>query len=326
MSHIPFPSIEQFRTVLSNLKKIQNLPDILTLEGTVKLHGTNASLVINDTNIVCQSRNRILSDEKDNCGFSQYINSIPKDKLITMIQIIRDTYANSIENLVIYGEWCGSTIQSHVALAQLPKMFVIFAIKINNVWQETKLFHNIMLPDYHIFNISRVPNYTIFLDINNPNNTTMKLKSITDSIEKECPWAKSFGVNGIGEGCVWKFTEPELNNSKFWFKVKGDKHTTSKVTTLKELSPNELENLKNVQIFVEKAVTNNRLEQGLDYLREINVAPILKNISVYLKWLINDTFKEEADYIRELKLDKCILSKQISKIGKEYFNSQKNEF
>ena len=114
MSHISFPSIEQFKTISSNLYRIKEsngLPDTLVLEGTVKLHGTNASLVLNGDIIICQSRNRILSEECDNCGFCAYINRIPKERLLEMIQKIKyktnnkSIHANSFQK-IIYRRYC----------------------------------------------------------------------------------------------------------------------------------------------------------------------------------------------------------------------------
>lgn len=50
----PFPSIEQFRQVVSSVKRSDGYNNkdsdntTLTFQGTVKLHGTNAGIVLDD--------------------------------------------------------------------------------------------------------------------------------------------------------------------------------------------------------------------------------------------------------------------------------------
>lgn len=69
----PFPSIEQFRQVVSSVKRSDDYNNkdsdntTLTFQGTVKLHGTNAGIVLDDQgNYYAQSRNNVLSIDKDN--------------------------------------------------------------------------------------------------------------------------------------------------------------------------------------------------------------------------------------------------------------------
>jgi hypothetical protein len=78
--------------------------------------------------------------------------------------------------------------------------------------------------------------------------------------------------------------------------------------------------LKDIDNFVENAVTKNRLAQGLDYMREMNYEISIKNIYIYLKWLRDDTFKEEGENIILLGLDKKEVVKKITTVGQIYFN------
>lgn len=45
---VSFPSIKKFRHLLKNIPYVfhDNIPDTLTFLGTVKLHGTNASVIM----------------------------------------------------------------------------------------------------------------------------------------------------------------------------------------------------------------------------------------------------------------------------------------
>ena len=86
-------------------------------------------------------------------------------------------------------------------------------------------------------------------------------------VEQECPVAKKLGISGIGEGVVWtNITEhPMLENTHLFFKVKGQEHSVSHVTSLAMV---DTEKVKNIAEFIETVVTENRLKQGLEYLKE----------------------------------------------------------
>jgi|SRR5579862_6694271 len=93
MKHIAFPSIEQFRNVVKEVqlrsefvgKDNDDEPiydesrpkPVLTFSGTVKLHGTNAGVSFNDDTgeMWFQSRENIITPEKDNAGFANWANS-----------------------------------------------------------------------------------------------------------------------------------------------------------------------------------------------------------------------------------------------------------
>ena len=94
---VKFPSIEQFRTVVTNINRHYNfvgldengeaiydhtLPKpVLTFKGTVKLHGTNAGVSFKygysqeESEFWAQSRENIITPEKDNAGFAFFVES-----------------------------------------------------------------------------------------------------------------------------------------------------------------------------------------------------------------------------------------------------------
>lgn len=71
------------------------------------------------------------------------------------------------------------------------------------------------------------------------------MQPLADEVEREYPFAKTFGVIGQGEGIVFKPTLWALGeNAKFWIKVKGPLAMTGglrvrKVTT--EIGMEEIE-------------------------------------------------------------------------------------
>jgi hypothetical protein len=359
IKHKKFPSIDHFRVFLKELRRYynyrsipdENIPKNFVLEGTVKLHGTHADLVFTkETNnhkwkMSCQSRNRVLSLEQDNCGFANFIHNIPSDIMQQFVQKILTIHNENNPNtqvveLMVAGEFCGESIQKKVALTSLPKMFVIFDIKINGFRQDYSIYKTVELPQYSIYNISRAGLFTATLTFNDTESVVPLLQEMTKAVEEECPFAKTFGVSGTGEGIVWKCRVPKqllntetktINNdftqdnnntyiedSRFWFKVKGKEHAVSNVKTLKSREGNSI-NIKNTNDFVTRAVLPARLEQGLDYLREMNLTIDMKNLGTYLKWVIQDVLKEDGDAIVHLGLDAGLVKKTISSKAKAFF-------
>src|SRR5699024_8947725 len=102
---------------------------------TIKLHGSNSSIVfpLNGTNeIYAQSRNRIITPENDNAGFARWVekNSYIIQDYFYEHMPDQDEYWPAVSHVVVYGEWCGQGIQKGTALNQLPKMFVVFGVRV----------------------------------------------------------------------------------------------------------------------------------------------------------------------------------------------------
>jgi len=295
-----YPSIEQYRNIIRKVRTnhdfqgnvdkepvYEHLSPYPTLKfrGTIKLHGTNAAIVLyKEKGIKYQSRERELSLEKDNAGFMLAMSSKDTSSLFEGLEFT--------DYIAVYGEWCGGNIQSGVALTQLPKMFVIFGYDIDGKWVDIDRD----ITDLGIFNISRFKTYEIDIDFNEPEAIQNQLIEWTEEVENECPFAKSFGVSGIGEGIVFtSVLYPELK-----FKSKGEKHSSSKVKVLNSVNTEEL---ANIQEFVEYAVTESRLEQGLNYLKENNLDMSQKSTGQFLSWIFNDIIKEESDTIVSNQID-----------------------
>jgi hypothetical protein len=347
---IKFPSIEQFRTVVRAVSdraqyvsgggdsepvfdRTRPLPTI-KYEGTVKLHGTNAGIVFrNGKDVEFQSRERILTETADNAGFYKWGQTVV-DKFDVLVNTVVDRYhlmidpGDPIDTVVIFGEWCGQGVQAGVAISQLPKMFVIFGIKVNDKWMNVRQFNGTFLPP-NVFFITQFPTWYVEIPFGDPvalAETVNKLGELTQAVEDECPVGSAMGVKGIGEGIVWKPLEvfDEWNDSRFWFKVKGDKHSVSKV---KKLASVDVEAVKAVSEFVDYAVTEARLEQGLNNLINEQLKPFeMKSLGDFIRWVVNDVKKEEGDVINENNLDEKKINPAISNVARQWyikrFNSQ----
>ena len=338
---VKFPSIEQFRTVVSNVNRHFNfvgldengdaiydptLPKpVITFKGTVKLHGTNAGVSFNNIGrLWAQSRENIITVEKDNAGFAFFVES-NKEIFEQMAKDIAHVYDLNLDNntVSIYGEWCGGNIQKGVGICNLPKSFFIFGVKITPhteteeelkanpaYWVDSSYLKN---NDAKIYNIEDYPTYSIDIDFNMPQLVQNELSELTIAVEEECPVAKAFGFSGIGEGIVWT---AEFKGNVHRFKVKGEKHSSSKVKTLAAV---DVEKLENIQKFVDYAVTESRFNQAIENVFP-NEEPIdTKKLGDVIRWVVNDVIKEEMDTMVENKIEPKEVNKYISSKAREMF-------
>lgn len=323
-----FTEIEQFRNVIRAVKAhndykgkgedgeaiyLHDKPyPTLRFRGTVKLHGTNAAIVAYKRNgdsylYDCQSRERQLTLQKDNAGF--------------MLAMRNKSYQNLFEGIdfkdycAIYGEWCGGNIQKTVALNQLPKMFVIFAIKIDDVYQNIEDYRHLMINDEQIYNILQFDHFYIDIDFERPEIAQNQIIEKTIAIETECPVGKYFNVIGVGEGCVLEHINTETGE-RYIFKSKGEKHQSSKVKTLTTI---DTESIENIRAFVDYAVTENRMKQGIDKMTELGIPIELKSTGDYLRWVYNDVIKEEEDTIFKNQIDVKKLGGAISAKARSFW-------
>lgn len=355
---IKFPSIEQFRTAIKNVQsraqwsgRDENgdhvfdrgkLIPTLTLRGTVKLHGTNAGIVFDSVGNITsyQSRERELSLTSDNAGFMLYMEQPEvKAELQDMITHIIDQNEvwigdrdiEDLENIVIFGEWCGGNIQKGVAISGLPKMFVYFGIKAifkgeddstNSLWIDIAEFETMEAREQNIYNVLTFGKWTKVIDFNNPQLEQNALASLTIAVEEECPAGKFFGVSGVGEGIVWQPITEGWRRSDYWFKVKGEKHSVSKVKTL---APVDTEAFQKQADFVAATVTEARLEQGLQVLQTELLLPFeMKSLGDFIRWVYNDIVKEETDTIVANQFDVKKLGGPIANAARPWFIQKLN--
>jgi len=320
---IKFPSIEQFRSVCKHVmdraKYNNELPPTLEFRGTVKLHGTNASIVLHeDGTHQVQSKNNVI--DKGHFGFVNFVND-NIDLIKSNIKNLPKTYP-----MTIFGEWCGEGIQKGVALSQLPKMFVVFAISYgegeNVVRQDHNKLDDILnfdkLNESSMYNVDQFGIYPMLIDFNNPALVQNDMIALTEEVEKECPAGKFFSVSGIGEGIVYKCVSYEYRSSDFWFKVKGEKHSVTKVKTLVEV---DVVKLKSIAEFLDRVITENRLLQGIEYLNEMDMEISQKSTGAFLSWIFADVMKEEGDVLEASELTKKDISRDLGKNARMwYFN------
>ena len=106
---------------------------------------------------------------------------------------------------------------------------------------------------------------------------------------------KKIRVNGVEVLIpIQLYNELRGKSSRLIMKSKGEKHSVSKVKTLNAV---DVESIAEIKDFVDSAVTENRLEQGLGCLNEMKIEAVPKNTGEFLRWVVTDILKEETDTI-----------------------------
>lgn len=321
----PFPSINQFRNVVKTVREqaaFLSLPVYpkLSFTGTVKLHGTNAAIVFDERGYTFQSRERVLTREADNAGFMAHMEQwlLPVSMMFQKIADLNNHNDMAINTIVVYGEWCGGNIQKGVAITGLPKMFVIFAVKINDQWVETP---NVSCPEASIYNINQHTSFHIDIDFEHPEEAQNQLAKLTEAVEACCPVGLAHGIEGVGEGIVWRCNSNP--SSEYWFKVKGEKHSASKVKTLASV---DVEAVEQINDFVKMAVTEARLEQGLQNLINEQLKPFdMTSMGEFIRWVHQDVLKEEADTLQASGIEYKKLGGPIALAAKRWFTNKLNQ-
>ena len=349
---IKYPSIDQYRNIVKHISHSASfvgmdendepiydglLPKpVLKLEGTVKIHGTNAGICFNaEDGMWTQSRKNIITPEADNAGYSCFVHA--RKELIEGIiaGIIKDFNIDCIENTIsIFSEFAGGNIQKGVGVNGLDKMMVIFDVKItphdldeeDGYWLDLSKVcpknRGSKINDHNIYFINDFPTFEIEIDFNKPEAYQNKLIEMTLEVEERCPVA--YQLRGetdeklVGEGIVFK---GEYKGTVFRFKSKGSLHSQTRVKKLKEVDEGKLNIINEV---VNKITPAFRLEQGIqETFDTLNGGEInRKGMGDFIRWVIGDIVKEDLDIIIDAGLDVKEVNGKVSKVVRDYFFQQ----
>lgn len=315
MEHIKYSSIEQFRHVIREVHRRNSYkgkdengeplydndikPPVVKAIGTVKLHGTNGGVAFRNDEIWSMSRKNVITPQKDNAGFALFVEKNKEWFKEEFKKIAKVAGIDNDATIVIYGEWAGEGIQSKVAISKAPKGFYIFGLLVDNKWEN---IDGLVSKERHIYNINDYKTFEVEINFERPDIAQNKFYELTMEVEKECPVAKQeYDISGIGEGIVWSFY---FKDKLFRFKTKGEDHASgSKPKVIKEVNL-ELENEKRELLI--KLTPNWRLAQGLEEIFTVGWTAIdldRRKLGDYIRWVINDIYKEDIDLIKESNLD-----------------------
>jgi hypothetical protein len=329
---ISFPEIGQFRTTVKVVRDRcaydgRPLP-VLRFNGSVKLHGTNASVVFfPDGSRQTQSRTNVITPGNDNAGFAAWVeaNANLFDALALRI-------TDSECPAVVYGEWCGRGIHKGVAINALDRMFVVFGIRhyrgqLDVDGRDTASYWfdkdgiTATVEGTGLKHIYEYLHWTLDIDFARPEIAQHALGLLTTAVEKECPVGLAHGVEaGVGEGIVWwPEKSSDFNVRNLAFKVKGEKHSETKVKTL---APVDVEKISNMRELVATILTEHRLEKKLDDLKEQGHAFDIKSTGAFLKIVGTDIHKEEKDTIEASGLPVKEVMAMVSAEARQWWMKQ----
>lgn len=339
---LKYPSTNNFRHTVDEIMKKPGYwgePKNIRFGRTVKIHGTNASIVydLKTRDIKAQSRNRVLSLGSDNAGFALWVDT-NKARIIEIIQDFlsdhlipleeEDLQAYGWSHFVLYGEWFGPGIQKNVAVNKLDsKKFAIFAYCFSDGGEEIRMLEFITgykkevltftNPDIDMYPITAFGYDEVTVDFSDTNeliNAQERFIADAEEVGKKCPVASYFGIEGPGEGHV--YTPMAYLDTKIKFKVKSKAHTVSKT---KVLSAEDIKRVSEVSDFVKDICTEARLEQGIEYLREMEIPLEPVSTGDYIRWVVTDTFKEEGDIIEKSGFAEKEVKGALGKISRSFF-------
>lgn len=320
-----YPSIGKLKDFLYEARKLNEIS--FELIGTVKLHGTHADIVIDAEDVIrFQSRNQTdLRPEKDNEGFATFAGALEQDILALKYAYVsryralnRSAPLKPTYPVVIAGEFCGGNIQKKVALLQLKKQFVIVSVNVNNTWLPDDEYGDIHNESIGIYNISRAGFFYRTLELQNPTESEAEIDTLVKQVEQECPYARTFGASGIGEGIVWK-PRGHSSTPTLWFKSKGEMFA---VAAKPKRTAAASDNNSRVKSFAEAVVTEIRMEQGWGYLKEMRVARNMKGLGKFLKWVVEDCLREEKRDMEEADIKEQNLKPAIVEIARLWYKTK----
>lgn len=332
MAHVNWTEIESFYNVR---KTVAHYPHLLqgqstvTYRAKVKLHGTNAGVVISPSGeVTAISRTAVITPSSDNAGFAKWVEARKAEFA---------TFASDKATVVIFGEWCGPGIQKGVAVTQLKeRIFAVFALRLVEPSAELAPLEDLIAEPLALEGIARVvPGAYVIPWFNSGeefkvdwNETADALQPTLDRINahvshvEECdPWmASQFGIRGTGEGLVFYPIDAQHlgyeNFSNLCFKAKGEKHKVVAKTKPAQADPTVAAGLAD---FAEMVVTPARLEQGCRAVNggELQFDP--KNIGAFLAWINQDVIKETTAELEASGLEQKAAVKACSDRARAWY-------
>lgn len=304
------------------------------------VHNTNAAVCVSPTaKFWVQSRENIITPEKDNAGFALFAHfneEVFQDLASDAVALFSNDFTAD-RDFVIFGEWAGGSIQKGIALNQLRRMFVIFGMAfVDAEGQKTYLTREevekvtkgiVTKPSAEIdgsrpiYCIYDFPTWKFTINFNEPHHAQNELNAVMTEVENECPVGKAFGVSGVGEGIVVRCVTSGWEDSGYWCKVKGEAHSKSKVKTLATV---DVERINDINELAEQVAYNGRLEQMAQTVFDLlNGGEYeMEKMGDFIKALCRDIIKEEIDIIAESGFTMKELSPYISKIARNYVMSK----
>lgn len=295
---------EKYNLIDNNITKIN-------LCGTPKLHGTNIGVAFyKNGEYSVQCRNRLVTLDNDHYSICKWLN---EDRINYLRNNLKQFIPKDYNVFIVYGEYAGKGIQKGVAISEMERFFAPFVIRVigdnyDYYIKPRDIDYNLWNDELRVYNLFNTQ-YSIQVDLLNLDIQKLieEIKSYVDGCELEDKFAQYFCVDGIGEGIVWDY---QVNNNTYFFKTKIDRF---KEKTRKVKRDRSIEEIKEDELILTYLFDENRLHQGIDYLYEMNLDVNIYNIGTFIKWVIEDTLREEERFIIGNNINPKRVSKVLSK-------------
>ena len=298
-----FPSINRFSDIVVQADKVGETK--LRYVAKPKLHGTQASIVINsDNTLIAQSKNQQLTGDNKHYGFANFVDGLTVNLEDTISKYVSKDL--NIEPPVIYGEWAGPGVQQVDAVCNIPeKTFFVFAVRLESNWiLESPSVISMYIKTVFGENnrIKTLPwalingRYVFEFDLSNMEESQKKFDSLKDyintHISKVDPYIKEeYGIEGPGEGFVFYpiiYEGDQASHNLGMWKLKTDAHGEFKVKKdrIVPIKPEGIEEFINM-FFTEVRFEKMFNEHVKEYHR--------KNTGLMLKAVMQDVKKESEN-------------------------------
>lgn len=307
MTHIAFPSLEQFSSIF--YRETYDTRRSVTFGAKIKLHGTNIAIRVEPNGtVMAQSRKHDITPDNDQNTFATWLE--PHKPLWAKAAICQP--------LTFFGEWAGPGINKGDAVQQTDrKRFYIFAVgvgtmphpqtdkKVLPAWMITEPKSiKALLPDNLNDDVIVLPwesHFTFdFTREDTIEGTLEKLNAAVDAIAEVDPYIeRTFGISHPGEGLVLVEMSDGVDMlsgehySRTSFKAKTEKH---RVRKQKKPAQAKAPLPPGAHAFADAYVTPARLEQAINEICP-NGADIKKTGAV-LHWMLEDIEKEGQEDLR----------------------------
>lgn len=315
----------------------EQLGQPVLFKGTVKVHGTNAAVVfrVDNGKLYFQSRNRIISVGSDNHGFAAWASEEDRNEYFKdfLESVAKSCNIEGVSHVVVYGEFAGGKISPNVALQQKTEPFFsafdVFAIIKDETEKEEEEadFNHVSLNAYlsncsfhegGIYNMREFP--TVEVSDYSLMTCADTLFELAESVANKCPVASAFGIEGKGEGIVFEVFDTKFKIVAEGFKSrKGDKLPSKTDSGLSALEYKAL-------TLVHDCVTEQRMQQGIDFLKEQGKEITMKEFGNYINWIASDLIQEESYRFKDDGIDPERVAKLIRRAMKHKIAELKKHF
>lgn len=298
----PFPHIGRLVHLERELPYFPALPDVLTFDGTVKLHGTNLGVVQENPGapILVQSRNRFITPDADNAGAAAFVRDreaafkLIFDNVRAALPRVSVRFAvngdevsvSILQDVVLFGELAGKGVQKGVGITQQDRFVSIFDVVVAGKRRADLLETGIVPPGLEasrIWNVHRFGRYLVRVPKDNLDET--EADALAAEVGRDCPAARLMGTPGAGEGIVWRcFDAPQA--SRLWFKSKAPQFTLAEKQPVRASCPEDQARRDKAEDFAATFATPARMLQGVDEAG--------RKMGLFVKWVVEDVMREEG--------------------------------